>query len=87
MNKFIENYWPITLSVITVGVSIATQWAIFGSRLTAVELRQDRQGSAITSLQSSLTQQQADYAALSAKIDAMSDNVSYIRTRVDSIIH
>lgn len=86
MPDALKNYWPIMISAVTIVVSIATQWAIFGSRLAAVESRQDRQGTAISALQDATTQQQANYAALSAKLDALSDNVSYIRSRIDNAL-
>lgn len=85
MYKFFENNWTIVLSVMTVIVSLVAQWALLGYRITAVEQRQDRQGSAITDIQTTLSSQAAEYAALEAKIDAISDNVDYIRSRIDNI--
>lgn len=81
-----KSYGSIGIAVVTVFISLITQWAVFGVRLSNVESRQDRQSAAIVSLQDNVAQQQANYAALSAKIDALTDNVSYIRSRIDSAI-
>lgn len=86
MNKLIENYGAIGVAIATVVASLITQWAVFGVRLSAVESRQDNQEATLTALQTSLTTQIANYAALSAKIDALTDNVNYIRNRIDSVV-
>lgn len=75
-----KTFWPVVLVV----VSLAAQWAILGQRVNTVEARLDRQGQAITTLQQSDTERQAQYAALSAKLDAVNDNLLYIRNRIDS---
>lgn len=82
---YFRTYGSLLIALATIIVSLVAQWAVFGTRLTAAEQREDRQGTAITALQNTLTQQQADYAALSAKIDGISDNVSYIRSRIDHV--
>lgn len=74
-----NNMWAIALVI----ASVIAQWAVFGVRLDNIEGRQDRQGTAITDLQDQLTQTQSQYAALNAKVDAVSDNVLYIRQRID----
>lgn len=76
----VRTFWPVVLVVI----SLAAQWAILGQRVSTIEGRQDRQGQAITALQASDTERQAQYAALSAKIDAVNDNLLYIRNRIDA---
>lgn len=85
MQKFFQTYWTIGFTVITVMISIAAQWSLFGYRLTSVEQRQDRQGEAITAIQNTLTAQASEYAALNATINAISDNVDYIRSQVEKI--
>lgn len=86
MNKLLENYVSIAIAIVTVIVSLIAQWSVFGVRLSNVETRQDRQAAVILTMQDSLTTQIANYAALSAKIDALNDNVNYIRARIDSAI-
>lgn len=86
MNEILKTYWQIIFAVVSIVVSLTAQWAILGIRIAAVEQRQDRQGNAITDMQSQLSQQAANYAELKAKIDAVSDNVSYIRSRIDSVV-
>lgn len=83
---YIKGYWPIFLSVTTVIVSLAAQWAVLGYRISAVEARQDRQGTAITALQGQTQTLTANYAELNAKIDAMNENVTYIRNRLDRVL-
>lgn len=78
-----RTFWPVVLVV----VSLAAQWAILGQRVSATEARLDRQGAAIVTLQQSDTERQAQYAALSAKLDALGDNVLYIRNRIDASTH
>lgn len=74
-----NNAWAIIIVI----ASIVAQWAIFSTRLTNDEGRLDRQSSAISTLQSSVNDVQTQYAALNAKLDALNDNVLYIRNRVD----
>lgn len=76
----------ITLTLVIAGViaSYSVNTALYGYRLTSIEARQDRQGTAITSLQTSVADVQTQYAALSAKLDAIDSNVTYIRNRLDS---
>lgn len=83
---YLKSYGSIGLAVMTVIVSLITQWAVFGVRISNIEARQDRQGTALQSVQDSLTQQLANYAALAAKLDALNESVLYIRNRIDSAI-
>lgn len=83
MQDYIKQYWPIFFSIATVLVSILAQWTLLGYRISSVEARQDRQSTAITTIQSQLSSQASDYAALNAKLDAIDDNVTYIRQRLD----
>lgn len=78
-----KTFWPVVLVVI----SLAAQWAILGQRVEAAEGRLDRQGNAITALQASDREREAQYAALNAKLDALNDNVLYIRNRIDNATH
>lgn len=74
-----NNAWAIVI----VTASVVAQWSIFSTRLTAIEQRQDRQGDSIQTIQNSLSDVQTQYAGLNAKLDGISDNVSYIRSRLD----
>lgn len=76
----LKNYWPIAM----VMASIIAQWAVFGVKIQALEDRQDRQGTSIANLQTSVTEVQTQYAALGAKLDAIDSNVNYIRSRIDN---
>lgn len=86
MPDFIKNNPSIVITIATIAVSIATQWAVLGQRITSIEERVDRQGQAITDVKAQLVTQAAQYAELKAKIEAISDNVSYIRNRIDRAI-
>lgn len=81
-----RTFWPVAVVLISVVVNSVINWTTFGVRLDAIESRQDRQGSAITSLQTSVTDTQNNYAALNAKVDSLSDNVLYIRQRIDNAL-
>lgn len=85
MQENVTRYWPIFFSLTSILVSLIAQWAILGTRITAIEGRQDRQGAAITTIQDQVARQAADYAALAAKIDSINDNVNYIRSRIDRV--
>lgn len=75
-----NNAWAIVIVV----ASVVAQWAIFSTRLDTIEQRQDRQGTTIAALQTSVQDVQTQYAALNAKLDALNDNVLYIRNRIDT---
>lgn len=83
MNDYVKAYGSIALAITTVMVSLVTQWAVYGIRIANVESRQDRQAAAIMVIQGQITDQVANYAALQAKLDAIKDNVDYIRSRID----
>lgn len=85
MGDYLRTYWPVIIFLVGTFVSLVTQWAVLGIRLSNVEARQDRQGDAITDVKNQLTQQAANYAELKAKLDAISDNVAYIRSRMDKL--
>lgn len=75
-----KNAWALAI----VASSVIGQWAVFGVRLQTVEERLDRQGTAISTVQSALAETQTQYASLAAKLDAIDSNVSYIRNRLDT---
>lgn len=83
IGDFIKTYWPIAL----VAVSLAGSWAILGQRVTAVEERLDRQGTAITDIRAQLQETQEQYAALEAKVDGIKESVDYIRSRIDRALN
>lgn len=85
MPDFIKNNPSIVITVCTVVISIVTQWAVLGQRITAIEERQNRQGEAITDVKAQLATQASNYAELKAKIESMSDNINYIRSRIDRV--
>ncbi len=75
-----SNAWAL----IIVASSLIGQWYVTTARLDTIEARQDRQGAAITALQTSVADVQTQYAALNAKLDAIDSNVNYIRSRIDN---
>lgn len=76
----------ITLTIVIAGViaSYSVNTALYGYRLSSIEARQDRQGTAITALQTSIADVQTQYAALNAKLDGIDSTVNYIRSRIDA---
>lgn len=78
-----KNLWAL----IIVTASVIAQWAVFSVRLQNIEARQDRQGTVITALQDQMRDTQTQYAALNAKVDAVNDNVLYIRERIDKTLN
>lgn len=80
-SNFLRNYWPIILVV----VSIIAQWSVLGLRIGNVEARQDRQSEAIMQVQKDIVAQAVSTGKLEAKIDAIGDSVSYIRSRIDAV--
>lgn len=78
------NAIPIVIGIATLIASYSVNVALYGYRLSAVEARQDRQGTAITSLQASVADVQTQYAALNAKLDGIDSTVNYIRSRIDA---
>lgn len=83
--EFIKSYGSIGLAIVTVIVSLITQWAVFGVRLSGVEDRQNRQGTTISTLQIQVTGLANDISGIKAKVDAINDNVNYIRNRIDKV--
>lgn len=81
-----KTYWPIGFSVVTVAVTLIIQYSAFGYRLTAAEDRLDRQGVAISEIRAQQTTLATNFARLEGVVSAMSDNVSYIRSRIDNVI-
>lgn len=73
------NAWVLAISAAT----IISTFTLYGVRISAVEARVDRQGTAIATMQTALASQQSQYSALNAKLDAMNDLLVYIRSRVD----
>lgn len=78
-----KSYWPLALSVITVIISLAAQWAILGYRIANVEARQDRQGASITTLQQQVGDLTSAISGMKSDIGSIKDNVTYIRDRID----
>lgn len=85
MSNFFRQYWPLAVTLLTTLAAVASSYAIYGFRIAALEARQDRQGATIASIQTQLTTQAQNYAELKATLQAMSDNLNYIRNRVDRL--
>lgn len=80
MNDWLKiNAWSLTIAAAT----MISTFAIYGVRIQNVEDQQERQSAAITAIQTSLANQQSQYAVLDAKITGISANVDYIRSRID----
>ncbi len=82
MNEYIRTYWPIFVTILTLAVTAFTNDAIQTYRISSLEGRQDRQAASIMAVQTTLATQASDAARLAAKIDAISDNVNFIRDRI-----
>lgn len=83
MNSFFrENL----VALIAAAISFVSMYAVDNYRLNTLSDRQDRQRTAITAIQDQITTQATNYAALSAKLDALGDNVLCIRNRIDSAV-
>lgn len=83
MDFLTKNAWALAIVL----SSVIAQWAVFGVRLDNIEARQDRQGTAISTLQASVAEVQNQYSALNAKVDAVGSNVDYIRNRIDRALN
>lgn len=82
---YIKSYGSIGVAIATVAISLITQWAIFGVRLTNLEQRQDRQGTTIVTIQTQVTGLANDISGIKATLGAINDNVNYIRNRIDKV--
>lgn len=81
---FLKSYGSIIIAIITIIASLIFQWAVFGVRLMSVESAVTDLKSINIDLQRQVSDQKANYAKQDAKIDAIAENVSYIRSRVDA---
>lgn len=84
-NEALKLYWPIGISIITIGVSFTAQWAVLGIRITALEDRQNRQATNLSALQTQVIGLANDVSGMKADIGSIKDNVTYIRSRIDAI--
>lgn len=80
---YLKSWGFLIIPIVSALITISGVWATFGVRLSGVEARQDRQGTAITNLQDADKGQVANYAELKAKVDIMIDDIRYIRSRID----
>ena len=85
MNVTLKAYWPIIISIASVVVSFVAQWSIQGARITALEDRQDRQGVAMAAMQLQVTGLSNDISGIKATLASMSENLTYIRNRIDRV--
>lgn len=77
MNDWLKsNAVSIAIALIT----LVSTYAVYGYRLSAVESRQDRQGTAIAALQ----QQNTDTLIKLAQIQK---DIDYIKVQIDKIVH
>lgn len=73
-----QNALTITLGIATIVSTYAINTALYGYRLTAVELRQDRQGTAITALQDSSNDLRVAVAQIQTSLE-------YIKAKLDKL--
>ncbi len=85
INEYIRTYWPIFVTIVTLAVGLYINDSIQNVRITALEVRQDRQATAIMTLNTQMTNVVTNFAALSSKVDAINENVTYIRNRIDRV--
>jgi hypothetical protein len=68
------------ISLLIAGVTLVSTYAVYGYKLEALQERQDRQGSAITALQSDNTQTLVALARIQTDID-------YIKVQLNKIVN
>lgn len=78
-----NNGLSIGIAIAGIIATYSINTALYGYRLGTLEDRQDRQGISIQALQTAQALQASQYAELKATLNAVNDNVNYIRTRVD----
>lgn len=82
---YIKIYWPIFVTLVTLAVAMVVRDTGNEARITALESRTDRQGTAIMVLQGQVTTLANDVSSMKATLDAVNQNVSYIRNRIDRV--
>lgn len=85
MERLIERYWPMVVTIVTVLLGVGAQWAVYGLQISDLRATQARQAVDIANLQTQVSLQASEYASLKATIDAINDNVTYIRSRIDRL--
>lgn len=66
------------VSLIIAAMTLTSTYAVYGYRLGAVEARLDRQGEAIVTLQSNMTQIQISLATIQS-------DIGYIKAQIDRV--
>lgn len=74
------------VAIILATVSFVSIYAVNNYRLSSLEDRQNRQGTAIAAIQTQQTDQAKDIASIKASVDSIKDNVNYIRSRIDAAV-
>jgi len=83
--NFLKSYWNIVFTVITCIITLTAGYYSYGFRIQAMEERQDRQDLAIVKLQSDVSDFKTSIARLEANVTNLSNNVDYIRTKLDKV--
>lgn len=85
VTDYIKTYWPIFVTLLTISVTMIVKDTSNEARITALELRADRQGTTIMLLQGQVTGLANDVSSMKATVDAINNNVNYIRNRIDRV--
>jgi len=83
--EYVKNYWPIFVTIVTMGVTMVVRDTNNEARISALESRADRQGNSIMTLQVQVTNLSTDVSGIKATLDAVNQNVTYIRNRIDRV--
>ncbi len=85
ITEYIRTYWPIFVTICTIAVWMVISDTKNQSRISALEDRADRQGNSIMIIQSQVVGILADVSGMKSKLDGISENVNYIRNRIDRV--
>lgn len=80
MNDFLKNN---AMSLVIAGLTLASTYAVYGYRLTALEDRQNRQGVVIQQMQTSQTDQNVATQIALAKIQTQ---LEYMTIQINKIL-
>lgn len=80
-----NNIVSIAVIAVTITGNYLVNTALYGYRLSSLEARQDRQGVSIAAIQVQVTGLSNDVSSMKATINSISDNVNYIRNRIDKV--
>lgn len=83
MGDFFKNN---AVTLIVGAISFVSIYAVNNYRLNTLETRQDRQAEQIQGVRDQVNDQGRSIVAMQTKIDAINDNVNYIRSRIDAAV-